>query len=88
MPLEPAKPLSDAQIGGSFFILTMKTEYCKHYSSPRQIIDILRDERGLVFLDESKAERYLSNISYHRLSAYIYPFYKTPKSERRIKSGT
>ncbi len=86
--LEPAKPLCDAQIGGSFFILTMKTTYLKHYSSPKQIIDILRDERGLIFRDEAKAEKYLSNISYHRLSAYIYPFYQIPKSERKIKSGT
>ncbi len=88
VPLEPAKPLSDAQIGGSFFIITMKPNYNKHYSSPKQIIDILQDERGLIFRDEAKAERYLSNISYHRLSAYIYPFYQTPKSERKIKAGT
>ena len=30
--------------------------------------------RGLRFLDEKKAENYLSNISYYRLRAYTYPF--------------
>lgn len=29
--------------------------------------------------DEHKVENYLMNIGYHRLSAYIYPFYKTPR---------
>ncbi len=38
--------------------------------------------------DEHKAERYLLNIGYHRLSAYIYPFYKTPKSDLMLKEGT
>lgn len=28
------------------------------------------------------------NIGYHRLSAYIYPFYKSPKSELVLKEGT
>ncbi len=65
----------------------MKRNYIKHYSSPKQIIEILRDERGLIFSDEDKAEQYLTNISYHRLSAYIFPFYQAPKAEQKIKSG-
>ena len=40
------------------------------------------------FSDEGKAESYLMNIGYHRLSAYIYPFYKSPKSDLRLKEGT
>ncbi len=28
------------------------------------------------------------NIGYHRLSAYIYPFYKGPKSDLALKEGT
>ena len=36
-------------------------------------IKILK-QRGLTFGDESKAEHYLSNISYYRLRAYTYPF--------------
>ena len=38
--------------------------------------------------DEYKAEKYLMNIGYHRLSAYIYPFYKSPKSNLELKNGT
>lgn len=38
--------------------------------------------------DEHKVEDYLMNIGYHRLSAYIYPFYKSPKSDKVLKQGT
>ena len=40
------------------------------------------------FNDEDKAESYLMNIGYHRLSAYIFPFYKSPKSDLVLKDGT
>lgn len=35
---------------------------------------LLLQSRGLVVLDVQRAERYLSNISYYRLSAYTVPF--------------
>lgn len=38
--------------------------------------------------DEHTVENYLMNIGYHRLSAYIYPFYKSPKSDLLLKEGT
>ena len=38
--------------------------------------------------DEQKVENYLMNIGYHRLSAYIYPFYKSPKDDMVLKDGT
>ena len=38
--------------------------------------------------DEHKVENYLLNIGYHRLSAYIYPFYKSPKSDLMLKEET
>ena len=38
--------------------------------------------------DERKVENYLMNIGYHRLSAYIYPFYKSPKNDLQLKEGT
>ena len=38
--------------------------------------------------DEHKVESYLLNIGYHRLSAYIFPFYKSPKSNLILKEGT
>ena len=88
-PLEPAKPLYNAQIGGSFFIYRyMNLQYPKHYSSPTQIVRILKNHRGMIIADEAKAERYLTNISYHRLSAYIFPFYQMPKTTLKLKGGT
>jgi abortive infection bacteriophage resistance protein len=86
--LEPAKPLNNAQIGGSFFYYTyMKTSFTKPYSSPEQIVQILKS-RGMLMEDDRKVESYLLNIGYHRLSAYIYPFYKSPKSDLKLKEGT
>ena len=38
--------------------------------------------------DEQKVENYLMNIGYHRLSAYIYPFYKRHKDDMVLKDGT
>lgn len=42
----------------------------------------------MLMKDEHKVENYLMNIGYHRLSAYIYPFYKSPKSDLVLKEGT
>ena len=52
----------------------MKTNFIKPYSSPEQIVKILKT-RGMLMDDDRKVENYLMNIGYHRLSAYIYPFY-------------
>ena len=38
-------------------------------------------QRGLVFGDESKANHYLSNISFYRLRAYTYPFQDNKDSQ-------
>ena len=65
----------------------MKVSFTKQYSSPKQIVQILKS-RGLLIENEHKVESYLLNIGYHRLSAYIYPFYKSPKSELMLKEGT
>ena len=42
----------------------------------------------MLMIDEHKVESYLMNIGYHRLSAYIFPFYKSPKSDLALKDGT
>ena len=42
----------------------------------------------MLIKDEQKAESYLMNIGYHRLSAYIFPFYKNPKKDLVLKEGT
>ncbi|WP_025835227.1 Abi family protein [Bacteroides rodentium] len=65
----------------------MKTSFTKPYSSPEQIVQILKS-RGMLIKDGHKVGNYLMNIGYHRLSAYIYPFYKSPKSELKLKEGT
>ncbi len=65
----------------------MKTSFPKPYSSPEQIVQILKS-RGMLMEDEHKVESYLLNIGYHRLSAYIFPFYKSPKSNLILKEGT
>ena len=65
----------------------MKTSFAKPYSSPEQIVQVLKS-RGMLIKDEHRVENYLMNIGYHRLSAYIYPFYKSPKSELVLKEGT
>ncbi|MEQ2888859.1 Abi family protein [Bacteroides ovatus] len=65
----------------------MKTSFTKPYSSPEQIVQILKS-RGMLIEDEHKVESYLLNIGYHRLSAYIFPFYKSPKSNLMLKEGT
>ncbi|WP_368326448.1 Abi family protein [Phocaeicola vulgatus] len=65
----------------------MKTSFAKPYSSPGQIVQTLKS-RGMLIKDERRVENYLMNIGYHRLSAYIYPFYKSPKSDLVLKEGT
>lgn len=42
----------------------------------------------MIINDANKAGDYLMNIGYHRLSAYIFPFYKSPKSDLELKEGT
>ena len=65
----------------------MKEHFIKPYSSPEQIVRILK-QRGMSISDEQKAAKYLMNIGYHRLSSYIYPFYNPPKSSKLLKAGT
>ena len=63
-----------------------KTIFNKTYKSPKESIEILR-ERGLSITDESKAQHYLSQIGYYRLSAYMHPLLRMPKEEHLFKGG-
>lgn len=72
---------------GRFLLYIYETSFAKPYSSPEQIVQVLKS-RGMLIKDEHRVENYLMNIGYHRLSAYIYPFYKSPKSELVLKEGT
>lgn len=52
-----------------------------------QQLELLR-QRGLVIADEGRAEHYLTNISYYRLSAYTRPFYVPGEQAHRFLPGT
>jgi len=54
-------------------------KYSKPTLSISQQINHL-ERRGLIIADRSRAEHYLSNISYYRLSAYLYP-YRLPNDD-------
>ncbi|HCC38129.1 MAG TPA: CAAX protease [Treponema sp.] len=47
---------------------------------------VLLKSRGLAIPDVSRAEKYLANISYYRLSGYMYPFLDDPVNHR-FKAG-
>ena len=88
-PLEPAKPLHDAQMCGSFYFYTMSNRipFQKPYASAHDLVRLLQS-RGLTVADTAKAERYLEFIGYYRLSAYMYPLLQMPKEQHRYKPNT
>jgi len=64
----------------------VKRAYTKPPLTVQEQINLLKN-RGLQIDDEAKAERYLKNISYYRLSGYMYPFLKD-KALHIYKEGT
>ena len=88
-PLEPAKPLNDAQMCGSFYFYTMSNRipFPKPYTSAHDLVSLLQS-RGLTIADTAKTERYLEFIGYYRLSAYMYPLLQMPKEQHRYKPNT
>ena len=87
---EPAKPLNDAQMCGSFFytlfIMTSTIPFNKPHLSPIDLVKLLKT-RGLFIQDDAEAQHYLEHIGYYRLSAYMHPFLKLPKELHIYKSG-
>lgn len=61
--------------------------YTKTYKGTVELVKLLRS-RGLIINDEELAGHYLQTIGYYRLSAYMYPFLKTPKSNHQFKDRT
>lgn len=61
--------------------------YTKQYSSPAELLAILQD-RGLDYSDTKNAENLLKSIGYYRLSGYLYPFLRLPKSAHIYKAGS
>lgn len=45
-------------------------------------------QRGMLIPDEARARRYLSHISYYRLSAYTIPFYRPPAAAHQFRPQT
>ena len=64
-----------------------KIPFNKSYTSPHELVQILKS-RGLLIIDEVKAEHYLMHIGYYRLSAYMYPLLQIPKERHNFKSGS
>ena len=80
----PTKPLNDAQMRGAFFVyirLNMANliPFTKRFESSENLVNLL-ESRGLQICDRNKAIQYLDNIGYYRLSAYMYPLLKMPKT--------
>ena len=81
------KPLNDAQIGGRFIFIPMSIQFDKTYTHPFEIISLLKG-RGLNIGDSGRAEHYIRNIGYYRISAYLYPLLQMPKAAHRYKAGS
>jgi len=64
----------------------MKTNYEKTCTLPKDLVPLLK-QRGLTIKDEQKTIGYLTNIGYFRMSAYLYPLLKVPKTDHIYKEG-
>ena len=88
-----AKPLNNAQIvRGVFFVYTHLImanliPFTKRFESSENLVNLL-ESRGLQICDRNKAIQYLDNIGYYRLSAYMYPLLKMPKTAHLYKEGS
>ena len=72
---------------GLFILSLMKVSYTKSTTQPKDLIPLLKS-RGLIISDEQKAINYLTNISYFRFSAYLYPLLENPKTAHQYKGGS
>ena len=72
--------------GRFFYYYHMKVDFTKTCILPKDLISLLK-QRGLTISDEKKAVSYISHIGYFRLSAYLFPLLKEPKSDHIYKEG-
>lgn len=70
--------------GVVLFYIPMSIRFDKTYTSPSAIVALLK-ERGLEIDNLQRAEHYIRNIGYYRLSAYMYPLLQIPKEEHLFK---
>ena len=71
---------------GLSFLNMTRRNFTKTYSTQSELVELLKS-RGLGIDNEQEAELYLQNIGYYRLSAYMYPLLKSPKSLHLYKQG-
>lgn len=71
---------------GLSFLNMARRNFTKTYSTQSELVELLKS-RGLEIDNEQEAELYLQNIGYYRLSAYMYPLLKSPKSLHLYKQG-
>ncbi len=62
----------------------MAEHFRKTYQSAGDLVRLLQ-QRGLRVSNVIKAENYIRNIGYYRLSAYLYPLLKIPKDLHQFK---
>lgn len=63
-----------------------KRNFGKEYKTSQELVTLL-EHRGLTINDRQKAQLYLESIGYYRLSAYMHPLLKAPKSLHQYKTG-
>lgn len=63
-----------------------KRNFGKEYKTPQELVSLL-EARGLIINNCQKAQLYLQSIGYYRLSAYMHPFLREPKSMHQYKEG-
>lgn len=61
--------------------------FTKTYKKPDELVKLMQS-RGLLFKDTQRAERYIQNIGYYRLSAYMYPLLEYPKTNHKFKDDS
>lgn len=61
--------------------------FTKWLESSENLVNLL-ESRGLQICDRNKAIQHLDNIGYYRLSAYMYPLLKMPKTAHLHKKGS
>lgn len=64
-----------------------KIPYGKTFKTSSELVNLLKS-RGLLISNPEMAAKYIENIGYYRLSAYMYPLLLKPKTNHRYKAGT
>lgn len=64
-----------------------KIPFNKQFTPVNKLVKLLQT-RGLIIDDSVKAERYIQNIGYYRLSVYMHPLLSFPKEKHCFKANT